>query len=246
MEGEAWSDNGRAFALAAQELPQAFVQWQVTARLAAFDGLARGKTIRQFGVHLPVVATLRPAVQLPDELQLPDKQGAFSIHTATKGAGLTPKDEHLPNYVEILRMALGRAEGRPWDDSLAVRLAAARVLYERPEEIDRRRLGLLEIFQGATYRNILADPRVTLHYTGPGPAYPSFQINGWAEVVGPGDPRFEYLYLARQLFEHDHFHIHQPAYPFGYVVWVGEVFDKSPFHGRAGRRLARESQAARE
>lgn len=222
-------EDGMVFEAEVCELPGAFVNWQVTARLAAFERMAQGETPTQFGVHLPVVATLNPA-------------GPFSIHTATKGAGLTPKDEYLPHYLDMLRTALSRSEGRPWDDSLAVRLIAARVLYEHPQEIDRRRLGLLEIFQGTTYRNILADPRVTLHYTGPGPAYPSYQINGWAEVVGPGDPRFEYLYLVRQLFEYDHFHIHQPAYPFGYSVWVGEVFDKSPFHGRAGQRLTGESQ----
>ena len=109
-------------------------------------------------------------------------------------------------------------------------------IYSAPERLDRRCLGTLEIFQGQTFKNIRQDARVSLHYTGVGPDYPSFQINAVAEIVEPGDARFEYLYWARQLFEHDSFHIQQPAYPSGYVFWLGEVFDKSS-KGAAGKRL---------
>ena len=55
--------------------------------------------------------------------------------------------------------------------------------------------------------------------------------------VPSGTSRYEFLYWARQLFEHDSFHIQQPAYPSGYVFWVSEVFDKSPADG-GGRRIA--------
>jgi hypothetical protein len=33
-----------------------------------------------------------------------------------------------------------------------------------------------------------------------------------APTLEPGDPHFEFLYWARQLFEHNALHIQQPAY----------------------------------
>jgi hypothetical protein len=97
-------------------------------------------------------------------------------------------------------------------------------------------LGLVEIFQGQTYRNLVRNPLMALQYTGAGPEYQSFQLNGVVQTVGPGDPRFELLYLMRQLFEYNAFHIQQPKYPSGYVFWISQVFDKSP-RGRAGQRI---------
>lgn len=110
--------------------------------------------------------------------------------------------------------------------------------YSAPERLELGCLGSLEIFQGQTFQNILLDPRVSLHYTGEGPDYPGFQINAIAEMVHSGNPRFEFLHWARQLFERDSFHIQQPAYPLGYLFWVSEVYDKSPISGTAGRRIA--------
>ncbi|MFQ5593707.1 MAG: hypothetical protein ACE5HA_06125, partial [Anaerolineae bacterium] len=208
----------------AQELPQAFIDWQLAARRTAYARIANRERPTRFGAHLPVVVTL-------------NHQAEFPAHAATKGTGFTPRDEYLDHYIALFDECLARWQGRSWSETLDDRIAAVREFYEHPEHIDFRRLGLLEIFQGQTYRNLLADPRITLHYTGDGPEYPSFQINAVAEIVGPEDKRFQFIYLARQLFEHDRFHIQQPEYPFGYVVWVREVYDKSPFHGRAGRRI---------
>ncbi len=208
----------------AQELPRAFVKWQMAARRTAYAHVARGERPSRFNAHLPVVATI-------------NHKADFLAHVSTKGTGFTPCDEHLDYYIQLIDECLSSCQGRPWEETLADRIAAAREFYEHPEHIDFRRLGLLEIFQGQTYRNLLADQRITLHYTGDGPEYPSFQINALAEIVGPEDKRFQFIYLVRQLFEHDHFHIHQPNYPFGYLAWVREVYDKSPFHGRAGRRF---------
>ena len=208
----------------AQPLPKEFFEWQLSARGAAYDRVAKGERPERFSAHLPVVVTI-------------NQGGEFPAHAATKGTGFTPIDEQMDYYITLLDDCLARCQGRPWKETLEERITVIRRFYEHVEHIDLRRLGLLEIFQGQTYRNLRADPRLTLHYTGDGPDYPSYQINALAEIVGPEDKRFQFIYLARQLFEHDRFHIRQPEYGFGYVVWVQEVYDKSPFHGRAGKRM---------
>jgi hypothetical protein len=198
----------------AQELPAAFVDWQVAERRAIFAALERGELPRSFAAHLPVVSTLDP--------------GPFPIHSATKGAGLTPKDADLPQLVGAIEDCLASSAALPWPETLARRIEVARLLYDHPEHIDRRRFGLIEIFRGQTYRNILRDPRVTLLFTGPGPQYLSYQVHGVAEVVGLDDARFRFILGMRHLFERDRFHIQQPDYAVGYLLWVHEVIEKTP------------------
>lgn len=206
-------------------LPEAFVRWQIEARRALFSGHAATiDRTRRFQAHLPVLVTRR-------------EDRIFPFHTANKGTGLLPADQWLSSYTEQFKGLLKKRGGDVWRETLKERIAATDSLYATPERLDLRCLGSLEIFQGQSYQNVLRDPRVSLHYTGEGPDYVSFQVNAVAEVVGPGDARYEFLYWARQLFEHDSFHVRQPAYRSGYVFWVGEVFDKSPVAGH-GRRLA--------
>ncbi|MBW8011514.1 MAG: hypothetical protein FVQ83_09795 [Chloroflexi bacterium] len=219
--GKATLPRGESSAI---QLPKEFIEWQMSARRGAYANVAKGKRPARFSAHLPVVITLRHAAE-------------FITHAATKGTGFTPKDDYLDHYIALFDNCLDKCQGRPWKETLGERIAVAREFYENPDHIDFRRLGLLEIFQGQTYKNLMDDPRITLHYTGDGPDYPSFQINALAQIVGPEDKSFQFVYLARQLFEHDRFHIHQPNYPLGYLVWVQEVYDKSPFHGRAGRQF---------
>ncbi|MFN3974458.1 MAG: hypothetical protein ACK4K2_04160 [Dehalococcoidia bacterium] len=218
--------NGKGPALfTLTSLPDAFLQWQLTSRRVLFSShLATGDRVRRFQAHLPVVVTY-------------SSHGVFPVHTANKGVGLLPRLEYLQPYIQAFKGLLAQVDKGTWQETLAQRIAMVDSLYSAPHRLDRRCLGSLEIFLGQTYRNILADPRVTLHYTGEGPNYPSFQVNAIAQVVYPGDPHFEFLYWARQLFEYDAFHIQQPAYPAGYLFWVCEVYDKSP-SGGGGRRIA--------
>ncbi len=207
-----------------REMPDELFSWQLDSRRAIFEAIANGTRPTDFHAHLPVVATFNE--ELP-----------FPVHTATKGTGLLPGDEHLDEYIAAASTCLDDAKDKPWNESQASRIAIAKRLYEKPEHIDRRKLGLVEIFQGQTYRNLKRNPLMTIHYTGSGPAYPSYQLNGVVEQIGPGDARFDFLHLMRMLFEYNSFHIQQPAYPSGYVFWLSEIFDKSP-RGHAGCKIA--------
>ncbi|MFN3395497.1 MAG: hypothetical protein ACK4Z9_01715, partial [Thermodesulfovibrionales bacterium] len=59
--------------------------------------------------------------------------------------------------------------------------------------------------------------------------YISFQVNGRIEILKKDNIYYRYLLAARRLFEFDRFHIYQPDYPFGYLIRVVEVKDKSPW-----------------
>ncbi|MFQ5859127.1 MAG: universal stress protein, partial [Anaerolineae bacterium] len=216
----------------AQSLPNAFIQWQLDTRRAMLEAIRAGRHPRRFAAHLPVMITF-------------NGDGAFPVRVATKGAGLTPRDEVLERYIARLEETLTRCESRPWEETLSDRVAAVQALLDHPEDMDPRRLGFLEIFQGGTYTNLQRDPRVVLHYTGDGPDYPSFQINGHAEILGPDDPHYRYIALARRIFEVAPFHLPQPGYAAGYLVWVQEALDKTP-HSLYGRRPPRLSWGAEE
>ncbi len=196
-------------------LPDAFIQWQLRTRRAMYETIAAGQHPRRHPAHLPVMITFQA-------------DGRFPIRVATKGAGLTPRDEVLERYIGLLEETMTRCEGRLWEETLPERVAAVQALIEHPEDIDPRRLGFLEIFAGGTFRNLQRDPRVVLHYTGDGPDYPSFQINGYAEILDQDDPRYRYIALTRRIFEAAPFHLPQPGYAAGYLVWVEEVLDKTP------------------
>jgi len=196
-------------------LPDAFIRWQLETRRATYDAIRAGRHPRRHTAHLPVMITFQD-------------NGDFPVRVATKGAGFTPRDDALDRYIALLEGALARCEGRPWEETLPERVAAVQLLLDHPADIDPRRLGFLEIFAGGTYRNLQHDSRVALHYTGEGPDYPSFQINGHAEILDREDPRYRYIALTRRIFEGAPFHIPQTGYAAGYLVWVQETLDKTP------------------
>jgi hypothetical protein len=202
------------------ELPGKFIEWQIRSREALYEALRRGEAVRFLASHLPVLATLRP-------------QG--TVNLATKGVGLVPKREHIARYIQLLARALRESHIQPGEAALALRIEAARELLQHPDHIDPCSLGSLEIFEGETFRNVRGDPRVALLFTGDGPEYPSFQVEAVAQIVEPGRPVYEFLRASRLLFEHERFHIAQPAYPHAYRFLVSEVREKTP-HRRDGVR----------
>lgn len=208
----------------AQPLPPAFLDWLVEGRLEIFEALERGEFPKTFASHLPVVSTIGG--------------GMFPIHSANKGVGLTPKDEHIPELMEEIDDVLAWADGlESWKASQAERIRVTRLLYENPKFIDPRRFGLIEIFRGTTYKNLKQVPQASLLFTGVAPNWRSYQTNCVAEIIEGGDPRFEFILAMRALFERDRFHVQQPEYPLGYLMWVHEVTEKTPRFGDAGRKL---------
>jgi hypothetical protein len=198
-----------------KSLPNDFMEWQVESRKELFNRMEKGEFIAMFGVHLPVLVTL-------------NRESAFPFSTGNRGAGLVPKTEHLESYLYSLRESLTRTKEKPWKQSLQDRLSTIKEIYSSPENFDERMLGGLEIFKGKAYKNIVENPLVSLHYTGPGPIYRSYQVNCVTEILPVEDKRYQFLHLTRRLFEHERFHIPQPEFPCGYIFWVCEVHHKTP------------------
>ncbi|MFQ5797607.1 MAG: hypothetical protein ACE5H0_02815, partial [Bacteroidota bacterium] len=207
--------NGGVLRFRSQQLPDEFMEWQLQARESIFDQMARGKHPVTFGAHLPVVATM-------------SDNEPFSIHTSNKGTGFVPKLSVLHQYVEQYEDCMARSKTMPLEESRAERIEVVKNFYRRVEDIDRRCFGLLEIFTGKTFGNICKNPFVTLHFTDAGPLYRSYQVNCIAEIILPDSLYYRFIYASRHLFEQERFHIQQPRYPFGYLFWVRQVYEKTP------------------
>ena len=86
-------ENGEVIReLAIQELPQAFIQWQLDYKRRVYDAIEKDEYIAFNAGHLPVVATMN------DEGLIPN--------LANKGVGFTPKDEHIEHYVKLVEDAV--------------------------------------------------------------------------------------------------------------------------------------------
>jgi hypothetical protein len=162
------------------------------------------------------------------------KNEPFPVNMTVKGIGLIPKQNLISNYTDIFEETLADTRSIPWSESLSDRIEAIKRLYGRLEDFDQTVIGGLEIFKGKAYENLQANPYASLHYVGMSTAsqsnpYISFQINGEVEMLEKDNIYYRFLLASRRLFEFDKFHLHQPDYPWGYLIKVAEVRDKSPW-----------------
>lgn len=200
--------------------PTSFIEWQTESRIHMFQHLIRAgaTSIHSQPAHLPVLATLG--------------LGLFPINLACRGIGLLPKPGLLAKYIHLLISVKNKTLDKESEESLPVRVNAMRQFYGNIEEIDTMLLGGLEIFEGKTSENILANPFVSLLYSGESPKYPSYQFNCVVEKLPKEDLRYQFLLAARELFAFDVFHVTQKRYPFGYAFHVIETLEKTPYPRR--------------
>ena len=212
MEG---GDVVREFAI--QELPQKFVEWQLDYKRRVYDAIEKDQYIAFNAGHLPVVATLN------DEGIIPN--------LANKGVGFTPKDEHIEHYVKLVEDAVEQIIKLPphaVDETRSLRINTAREFYRHPEHIDWRRLGLLEIFEGETFKNLTKRPLASVLWTGDSPVFVSYQVDCVCEIIPKDDPRYRFSWAMRRLFEYEPFHVVQTIFPYAYTFWVIGAHDKTP------------------
>ncbi|NMC03755.1 MAG: hypothetical protein GYA24_01020 [Candidatus Lokiarchaeota archaeon] len=213
--------DGKSRKFTAVELPRLFLEWQSEARMRLFKTMAQGGAgqARVQPAHLPVLATW----------SIDGMGGDFPVNLSTRGMGILPKQDMLATFTAMLEKARTENAGKPIQETLPSRLKAMEAFYGNVDNFDTRLLGGLEIFEGQTAKNMEANPCVSLLYTGEAPKYPSFQFNAIVEKILPGNPHFQFLLAARELFATDAFHLHQDAYPFGYLCKIVEIKDKTPF-----------------
>jgi hypothetical protein len=131
------------------------------------------------------------------------------------------------------------------ENTVNIRIDVLNRFYSNVENFDPTMLGGLEIFEGTALKNLRENPYASFLYVGisvtpggmqcvspqnpVGIQYVSFQVNGNVEILGKDNLYYRYLLASRKLFEFDKFHLYQPDYPFGYLIRVLEVRDKSPW-----------------
>lgn len=213
-------------------IPPHFLQWLVTSRVRFLVGMKAGRPMHYFSAHLPVMATWRDGEEFP-------------VNLTVKGIGLIPKKEILTDYIDLFEATIAEARTMPWMKSLPKRIEVMERLYSDIENFDPELLGGLEIFEGTAFKNMKENSAVSLLYMGVladteemqtvshhspvAVRYISFQVNGRVEILEKDNVCYRYLLAARRLFEFDRFHIYQPDYPFGYIIRVVGVKDKSPW-----------------
>jgi hypothetical protein len=185
-----------------------------------------GKPINYLPAHLPVMSTW-------------NRENWFPVNMTVKGVGLLPKQGHLEHYTDIFESVLTEARTMPWNNSMHKRVEVMRRFYKDRDNFDPTMLGGLEIFKGKAFENLRENPYAGLLYVGmthtqDGMQYISFQVNCKVIIIEKGDPYYRFLLAARRLFEFDKFHLYQPDYPFGYLIKVIEVLDKSPWSKKRG------------
>jgi hypothetical protein len=199
------------------ELPEQFVQWQLDYKRRIYDAIAKDEYIAFNAGHLPVVGTMA--------------DNGFVPNLANKGVGFTPKDEWIEHYVKLVEDTVEKIQALPphaVDQTRDLRIATAREFYAHPEHIDWRRLGLLEIFEGDTYRNLTRRPMASVLWTGQSPIFVSCQVDCAVEIIPKDHPRYRFSWAMRRLFEYEPFHVVQTMFPYAYTFWVYGFHDKTP------------------
>lgn len=217
--------NGETREFEIKPLPQKFIRWQLDYKKSIYDAIEKDQYIAFNAGHLPVVGTWNANAPFPN--------------LANKGVGFTPKDEYIDHYLEVIETAVEKISALPphaVNDTRDLRLAAAREFYAHPEHIDWRRLGLLEIFEGTTYKNLTANPMASVLWTGNSPVFVSFQVDCVVEIIPQDDPRYRFSWAMRRLFEYEPFHVVQTIFPYAYCFWVYDYADKTPKRRYPGKR----------
>ncbi len=220
-----FSENGTIREFEIKELPQKFIRWQLDYKHKIYDAIEKDEYIAFNAGHLPVVGTWDEDSLVPN--------------LANKGVGFTPKDEYLDHYLKIVEDAVEQIQKLPphaVNDTRDLRVSAAREFYAHPEHIDWRRLGLLEIFEGSTFKNLSKNPFASVLWTGNSPVFVSFQVDCVVEIITPKDPRYRFSWAMRRLFEYEPFHVVQTMYPYSYCFWVMNWKDKTPKRRYPGKR----------
>jgi hypothetical protein len=204
-----------------KELPKELIDWQLSARMELLEKLLKGDRITNFGSHLPVIVTKVT-------------EGTFTTNAAIKGVGLVPKTPYLDFYREQFETIVKEEEK---EERMQKGLELMLNLLKNPDKIDFRRFGSLEIFGGRTYKSILSDPRVTLHFSDFVKGFfVGYMINCVTQVFRERSPFYEFERAVRAPFLHAYFHLPIQRYLCAYSFWVCEVYEKTP-GPKAGRRL---------
>lgn len=214
--------DGRWRDFTIRSLPQAFLDWNLRARLKDLEEIKKGRMPGFAGPHSGMVAS--HGARRAD--------GQFTVNNAVKGMGWLPKPDVLPQLLAELESSA--------DSSDEYKLEWLTRLYrDRPEQLDPTKQVSLELyatpgFATHTFLNQMADPGVSIVFLD----MVSYELRCLAQMIHPDDPGLsssERMTVEYVNAIHDYFHGRSPRKSIVTVYHVVEVYDNSPGRGR-GRR----------
>ncbi len=173
--------------------------------------------------HMSKTAVYQPAIVTCNQSQ------PFPMNTANKRVWLTLTDEEIAKQIDEMESTTLEVMV-PVQMSDEKRIDIYHNIVVDESKIDRFRLGAIEMYGTLTYRNILNDPRVTLHFHWFDPNEPAnigIQINCIAEIAPPRDPFYRYMRALTYLYGWRYVDIPTTEYPCAYKLWISEIRIKS-------------------
>jgi len=209
--------DGKTIKYELRPLPITFLQWQSEARLKMFEQIQTGglSSVKTLPAHLPVLATQSEEMSF--------------VNLATKGLGLLPKKNKVQEFINLFTETKNSCKSQLWESTIIKRMETLTQFYKNLDYFDPYFLGGLEIFEGTTFKNLTRNPFTSLLYAGSAPKYLSFQFNGIMNIIQNNNPYYQFLLSARELFAFDSFHVMQGRYPFGYLFYVVNIIEKTPY-----------------
>ncbi len=206
--------DGRWGEYSIRELPQDFIDWNISDRLEVLEKISRGEMPTLGGPHSASVASYGGGRLDTD----------FTINNAVKGLGFVPRKERIEETMERLE--------RTMETAMSDKLELLKGVYTEEGLLDRTKQVSLELytqpdFETHTFLNLMSNPSVSIVFLD----IPSYEIRAIVRLVHPEDQsasQEERNIVRYSNLVHDYFHGKAPRKSIGMIFHVIEVFDNSP------------------
>lgn len=206
-----------------RSLPDAFMEWNLNARLESFKDMMKGK-FRLAGPHSGMIASYG----------IGRKDSCFTLNNAVKGFGFAPKEEFIDEKLTFLKDTI--------EEPRSKKMGYLVDLYEHPEVLNTNIQTSLELystpkFETHSFLNLMRNPQATIVFLD----MPSYELRTITRVIQPQDKTanpYERKIVEYTNLIHSYFHGEFSKDFIGLVCYVIEVFDNSPGKKEAmGRRI---------
>ena len=203
------------------ELNDAFMEWNLKARLDYLKKIAQSEMPSLSGPHCASVATYGGR----------RRDSEFTLNNAVKGMGLVPKKDRIEELGERLKSTM--------DADMKEKLEILQDNYNHPELWDRGKQISLELyarpeFETHTFLNLMANPMATIIFLD----MPSYELRTIVRIIHPQDPNMlpeEKALLEYSNLAHGYFHGGAERLHNLLVFHIIEQFDNSPGSGMGVR-----------
>ena len=209
--------------MADTKIPDEFIRWAYKGRAELICRQASGEHVPAheiflgFSRHTPAVVSNGPA----------------GLNASIKGVGFIPKAEYIQETLEAYLTHIQRGWRDEYDRDGLQLLSKWMYGDDCQERIDFERFGSLELACDHTWKNLHADPAVTMLFYQP--PMISFEVRGRAEIHEDGS-----LYHRFLNAQHDVLHEPHPenwAKRPAYIFMIDEIYDNSATKKGFGRQI---------